>query len=51
MGWGTNATFGPSLCRYCGKDDIDDRDQGHSRHELACEKRPWWTFIWPFRPS
>jgi|SRR5581483_6313400 len=38
MTWGSNASFGRSRCRFCGRADVDDR-AGLSSHEVACFRR------------
>lgn len=42
MTWGSNATYAKKKCRYCGRADTDDRDEGLSSHELQCPSRRWW---------
>lgn len=44
MTWGCNATGIVTHCRFCGRPDVDDRDEGPSTHEIACAPM-WWRWL------
>lgn len=48
MTWGSNATFRPIRCRWCGIEHIDDRDD-ESTHEISCARRPNRLIRWLLR--
>lgn len=42
MTWGSNATFDPVPCPYCGQLMVDDTEQWPTSHMRICERRSWW---------
>jgi hypothetical protein len=46
MTWGSNATFMPVPCRFCGTQCCDDEASGLNSHEMACPRRSVLRVVW-----